>query len=113
MKFFKYIENSFEEARLEQSKSELAGKYSLWKDAECKALNKIVGWNRSFFIFLHIPLTFLRYPLVVIGLLKQPEPVIQMQIKADEQAKRVAAKIAKEAIEFAKKTPPENPPLEP
>jgi hypothetical protein len=101
MTFFKFIENSFETARFEQSKAEIQKRFSLWHDAECRALSKITHWQIKFFIFLHVPLAILRFFLVALHLRAKPVAMLSDQLERDKLQKAANERIAKEALELA------------
>lgn len=90
-----YIDNRFQEAKMKEAGNV---RYSAWLDAEMKALDWSLGAYRFFFKCVHIPLIFIGFLAMHLGLRREPKAVIVEQIKKQKEAEKVAAALAAEVI---------------
>lgn len=85
MNFIRFLENRFQELRLESDKV-LA--FDLKVDSEIKAVHEVLEKTRIIAKTLFIPKVLFEYFLVQIGKKPEPKPVITDMIKAQQDAEQ-------------------------
>jgi len=93
MKFFKFIENSYQtlawDVKLE---------FDIKKDSKVKSLHQMMQMYRSFLKWAYIPKFFLDYWLVCLKLKKEPEPLIENKVR-ENKLQEEKIKQEKESLE--------------
>lgn len=81
MKFTTFIENRYQELRLEQDLQSKRQEYSLANSSETLALMSVLNFARTVAKWAMVPKVLLDYFLVTTGLLKAPTPVLTEMLK--------------------------------
>jgi hypothetical protein len=67
MRLFDFLDILYQKLSLQ-----LARDYSIAKDAECKAIHMLIGWQRFFFKWLAVPKLIGHWMLVKLHIIKAP-----------------------------------------
>jgi hypothetical protein len=94
MNFVRFIENRFQEVRLSQDKLEKEKAYSVTCAAESLALTTVLNGYRTLMKWVMIPKVFGHFACVLLGLAKEPEPVI-LRLVEQQQRKDLEKKAKK------------------
>lgn len=71
MTLFTYLDNRFKALSLELQKD-----YTIAKEAELKAAYELIQIQRSFFKWLTMPILFVKYILINLGILNPPKDLV-------------------------------------
>lgn len=92
MKLVVFIDNKFQELRLAEQEGEKRREFSLAREAEQHALHAMRKGISTLLKWAFIPVLFVRYGLVLAGVVQAPEPVLvnlMTELKEKEDAKKL------------------------
>lgn len=107
MKFIRYLENQYQEVQWRINELNAKNEFSAWMDAETKAIHSVLTTSRSFMKWCHVPLVFVGFFMVKLGLKAAPEPVMVNQLKA-RQTKELQEKSKKIGMQSFEREIPAN-----
>lgn len=85
MNLVKFIDNRFQELRLQEEQENLRKEYCLPRDAEVLALQWMLATYRVLFKWIMVPKVFAAFFWMKTGMGREPQPVILDKIKADQK----------------------------
>lgn len=115
MDFTRFIENRFQELRLQESQIEISNpeQFPVFINSNIKAHHWVLSKYRQFLLCAFVPFVFMSFLAMKIGLRSQPIPVLldmarkqkEAEAKAKEAAKDIPLKLVKNQEQAPSPTP--------
>lgn len=85
MNLTKFIDNRFQELRVQEQKEDIRKEYCLPRDAEVLALKWVLESYRGLLKWLMVPKVFAQFVWMKTGIGREPRPVLIEQLEADRK----------------------------
>lgn len=85
MNLVKFIDNRFQELRIEEQKEDTKKEYSIHRDSETLALQSILKFWRTLLKWAYIPVVWIHYASVLMKFSPEPQPVLVELLKKNQE----------------------------